>query len=137
MEETAYVVKEKQGELSRTLLVISGPFARIYHWGKATAYSWVCFEYVLGDVDKALKRYKGLSKGRKTKSNPGDLITRFPPMEAFESGIQDDGSLLYREDGAGSGKEISTLEALTAMSGLAYCDWGCKPWEWGLTPASR
>ena len=132
MEESAYVVKEKQGESSLTLLVISGPFARVYHWGKSTAYSWECFEYVLGDVDKALKRYRGLSKGRKARRNPEDFVTRLPPMEAFESGIQDDGSLLYREDGAGSGKEISTLEALTVMSGLTYCDWGCKPWEWGL-----
>ena len=130
MEENAYVVKEAQGDFGKTLLVISGPYARIYHWGKATAHSWVCFEYVLGDIDKALKRYRGLSKGRKTKSNPGDLILRLPPMEAFESGIREDGSLLYREDGAGSGKEISTLDELTVMSGLTYCDWESKPWDW-------
>lgn len=129
MEENAYVVKEKQGEFGTTLLVISGPFARIYHWGNPTAYSWECFEYVLGDIDKALKRYRRLSKGKRAKSNPGDLITRLPAMEAFESGIQEDGALLYREDGAGSGKEISTLDELTVMSGLTYCIWDWKPWE--------
>ena len=129
MEETSYVVKEAHGEFGTTLLVISGPFARIYHRGKDTAHSWVCIEYVLGDIDKALKRYKGLSKGKKARRNPLDFVTRLPPMEAFESGIQEDGSLLYREDGAGSGKEISTLETLTPMSGLAYCIWDWKPWE--------
>ena len=131
MEENAYVAKEKQGDFGTALLVISGPYARVYHWGKSAAYSWECFEYVLGDVDKALKRYRGLSKGKKSRRNPEDFVTRLPPMEAFESGIQEDGSLLYREDGAGSGKEISTLEGLTAMSGLTYCDWSSKPWDWG------
>lgn len=130
MKEIAYVVKEKQGEFGKTLLVIYGPFARVYHWGKATAYSWICFEYVLGDVDKALKRYKGLSKGRKAKRNPEDFVSQLPPMEAFESGFQEDGSILYREDGVGSGKEIFTLDPLTANSGLTYCDWASKPSDW-------
>jgi hypothetical protein len=129
MEETAYVVKEAQGEFGKTLLVISGPFARIYHWGNSTAYSWECFEYVLGDIDKALKRYRGLSKGKRAKRNLKDFVSRLPAMEAFESGIQEDGSILYREDGAGSGKEISTLDELTVMSGLTYCLWDWKPWE--------
>ena len=129
MEETSYVVKEAYGEFGTTLLVISGPFARIYHRGNDTAHSWICLEYVLGDIDKDLKRYKELSKGKKSRRNPEDFVTRLPPMEAFESGIQEDGSLLYREDGAGSGKEISTLEELTVMSGLTYCIWNWKPWE--------